>query len=108
MGFWAECWEEDDFLDRVHAGEQHRKSVDAYSEAAGRRHAVLECTNVVLVDAASLGVTGFLGSLLVFEAGTLLDGVVELGVAIAKFATVDEDLESFREERVIAVNSSQW
>ena len=108
MGFWAECRKEDDFFNRVDAGEQHRKSVDANAQATGWRHAVLEGTDVVLVDTAGLGIASFPGSLFVFEAGTLLDGIVEFGVAIAEFATIDEDLESFGQERVVAIDPGQW
>ena len=70
--------EQDDFLDRVDAGEQHRHTIHADAEAAGRRHAVLERAEVVLVDRSRLGVAGILGRLLVLEPRPLLDGIVEL------------------------------
>ena len=54
------------------AGGQHDQPIQADTHAAGRRHSILERTQVVLVDRTCLGVAGFLGGLLVFEAGALL------------------------------------
>jgi hypothetical protein len=42
-----------------------------------------------------------LGGLFVLEALPLLDGVVQLGVAVAQLAGVDEELEPLGEVRVV-------
>ena len=99
--------EEDHFLDRVDAGEQHHHPVHADAEPTGRRHAVLERPQVVLVDRARFGVAGVLGGLLLLEPQPLLDRIVELGVAVAQLAGVDEDLEPLGQPRVVAVDAGQ-
>ena len=99
--------EEDDVADRLDAGQHHHQPVDPDAEAAGRRHAVLERPQVVLVDRPPLGVTGVTGSLLLLEALALLDRVVELAVAVGQLAGVGEQLEALGEERVVAVDPGE-
>ncbi len=99
--------EEDDFLDRVDPGQQHGHTVHADAQPAGRRHAVLECPDVVLVDGAGLVVAGVLGGLLLLEPQALLDRIVELRVAVAEFARVDEDLEPLGEPRVVTIGAGE-
>ena len=68
----------------VRVGEQHHQPVDADAEAAGRRQAVLERPQVVLVDDHRLVVAGRLLPGLVLEAGPLLVGVDELAEGVAR------------------------
>ena len=44
---------------------------------------------------------------LVLEASPLLDGIVQLAVAVGQLAAEDEQLESFGEERVVAIRPGQ-
>ena len=78
------------------AGEQHDQPVDADAETAGRRQAVLERAEVVLVDVARLGVAGRLGARLGLEARALVDRVVELAVGVGELAPVDDRPRSAR------------
>ena len=89
--------EEDHLFDVVHAGEQHDEAVDADTEPSGRRHAVLEGAQVVLVDAAAFEVAGVACGLLLLEALPLLDRIVELAVAVGVLVAVDEQLEAIGE-----------
>src|SRR5437899_1073384 len=71
--------EEDDLADRAPTGQQHHDAVDPQSDAARRRHAVLQRLQEGLVEGLGLLVAGGLLAALFLEAGTLLVGVVELG-----------------------------
>ena len=57
-------------------GEQHRQAVDAHTHTARRRHAVLECADVVGVVAHCLVVAHILRLDLRAEALGLVNGVV--------------------------------
>ena len=49
-----------------------------------------------------------LASVLVLESGSLLDRVVQLAVAVGQLAAVDEQLEPFGQERIVAIDPGQW
>ena len=49
-------------------------------------------------------VAGVLGGLLVLEPSPLLDGIVQLRVAVAQLARIDEDLEPLGEPRIVAID----
>ncbi len=68
-------------------------AVDADAEAAGRRQAVLERAQVVLVDGHRLVVAGGLGRGLRLEGAPLLVGVGELAEGVADLAAGDDRLE---------------
>ncbi len=100
--------EQDHVADRLDPRQHHHEAVDADAQPAGRRHAVLEGAQVVLVDRAALGVAGVACTLLLLEALPLLDGVVELAVAVGELAGVGEQLEALGQERIGAVDPRQW
>ncbi len=52
--FWPHQREGDDVADRRLAGERHHQAIHAQAEACGRRHAVLERDDVVLVEVHGL------------------------------------------------------
>ena len=56
--FRTEGREEDHVTDGRRVGEQHHETVDADAEAAGRRQAVLERADVVLVDVHRFVIAG--------------------------------------------------
>ena len=66
--------EQDHLADRGHLGEQHHQPVDADPESAGRRQAVFERADVVLVDILGLLVARRLERRLGLEALALIDG----------------------------------
>ena len=78
--------EEDHVADRLDARDQHHQPVDADAEPAGRRQAVLERLDVVVVDGLGLLVAAGLQPRLVREALRLVDGIVELGVGVGELA----------------------
>ena len=100
--------EQDHIADRLDPRQHHHEAVDADAQPARRRHAVLEGAQVVLVDRAALGVAGIACTLLLPETLPLLDGVVELAVAVGELAGVGEQLEALGQERIGAVDPRQW
>ena len=66
-GFGLERGEQDHLADAGDAGEQHREPIDAQTHPARRWQAELECSEVVLVDRAGLGVARGAGARLGFE-----------------------------------------
>jgi hypothetical protein len=99
--------EEDHFIDARHAGEEHRDTIHSDAETARRRQTEFERAQIVLVDRAAFGVAGFLGGLLLFEACSLFDRVVQFGVPVGEFARTDEQLEALGEERIVAIGACQ-
>ena len=77
-----ELREEDDVADDLGAGEEHDEAVEADAEAAGRRHAVFQRADEVLVDLLDVLAR------LHLEGLALLEGIVLLGVAGAEFLAV--------------------
>ena len=63
---------EHDVSNRLCSGQHHDKPVDSDSDSAGRRHAVFEGEEKVLVDFLHLFTS------LLFEAATLHIGIVQL------------------------------
>ena len=82
--------EQDDVADGGGTGEHHDQAIDADADAASGWHAVFEGLDEVVVDLLLFFAAG-----LVFEAGFLDVGVVELGVAGADFLAVDDEFVNF-------------
>ncbi len=87
---------------------QHDQAVHADAEATGGGHAVFHGTQEVFVDGAGFIVACLFRLLLVFKAHSLFDWVVEFRIRIGKFATTDEQFETFGEEWVVAVDAGKW
>ena len=85
--------EQQHVADRGRIGEQHHQTVDADALAGGRRHAVLQRADVVLVELHGLLVPGFFLRHLFAKAFGLILGVVQLGKTIGDFASADKKLE---------------
>ena len=112
MGVWgfgllgAHEGEEDDVADGARAGEEHGEAVDADAFAGGRRQAVAEGADVVVVHRPWLrrrGPFGHLG----FEAAALVGGVVELGEGVADFEAADVELEALDPVGLVGLDSSR-
>src|SRR5258706_8800 len=73
----------------------HGEPVDADAEPAGRRHAVLERAQVVLVDLARR--LGVLARDLRLEALPLVDRIVQLGEGVRELPSVHEEFEALDE-----------
>ena len=93
--------EEDDLTDGVGVGQQHDAAVNTDTHTARGGHAVLQSVDEVLVHHAGLIVTGLTEGDLMLEAAPLIDGVVELGKGVGKFAMIDEELEALGEAGVL-------
>ncbi len=100
--FGVTCWflfgfhlrEEHDLSYGVFASHEHDESVDADADAGGGGHAILECSEEVLVDNHSLVVALVGETHLFFETLLLVDGVVELAISVGEFFAVDHELEA--------------
>ena len=75
-------------------GEEHHQPIDADALAAGRRHAVLERPDVVLVHGVRLGVALRALGELRLEAAALLGRIVELAEGVGHFEAADVELEA--------------
>ena len=85
----------------------HHEAVDADAEAAGRRHAVLERGQEVLVERLRLGVAGRRRAALLLEARALVVGIVELAERVRDLHAGDEELEALDQPRVVAASASR-
>ena len=92
--------EQENVTDSGAVGEQHDQTVDANAHAASRRHAVLESTDVIVVEAHGLVVAEVLGVNLSLEALSLIDGVVQLGEGVSVLVADDEQLETLGVVRI--------
>ncbi len=68
--------EEDDLAHALGAGQQHHQAIDSNADAAGRRHALLERADEILVVGLGLLVAPLQLGRLLIEAATLLVGIV--------------------------------
>ena len=84
-------------------GEQHREPVDAEANTAGRRHAVFERTQEVVVDEHGFIVAAFHEFYLFFKTFPLLDGVVQFAVGVGDLFAVAHEFEAFHQARFAAV-----
>src|SRR5471032_740622 len=92
---------QDHVADREAVGEQHDEAIDADPFAAGRREAVFERADVVLVHRVRLEVAARAVLQLSFEAPALLDRVVELAEGVRDFEAADVQLEALDGVRVV-------
>src|SRR5437867_3600801 len=89
--------EEDHLADRRLVGQEHGQSVDPDAQATGRRHAVLERDQEVLVERVRLLVAGPPGRGLLLEARPLVARVVQLGERVAQLEATGVPLEPLDE-----------
>ena len=76
-------------------------SIDANADAGGRRHAVAKCTNVIFVEYHRFFISALAFRHLIYEPVILLFRVVKLTKAVSHFHTVDEQLETFGDLRIL-------
>src|SRR5262249_5361860 len=86
--------EEDDVADAILVGEEHHETLNTAAKAAGGRHANLKRLKVVLVEHLCLVVAALALARLVFEAGALIQWVIELGEALAQLEAARVGLEA--------------
>ena len=94
LGAFAQRGEEQHLAQRVRAGDQRDEAVDADAEPAGRRHAVLQRDQEILVRQLDLVVSLGGEPGLRDHALALLDGVVQLRVGVRDLVPQHEDLEA--------------
>src|SRR5438046_9495157 len=110
MGRWRRCrrvrfrshWLDEDYVRALEYG-MPPAAVAADSLARRRRHAVLERSDVVLVEPVRLGVAAREELPLLAEAGELVDRVVQLAVRVGQLAPSDKELEPVHEGGVVAL-----
>src|SRR5690606_16244180 len=91
--------EQDHVTDRGLIREQHRQPIDADADTTGRRHAVLECAQVVLVELLRFLVAALTQRDLRLEALALVERVVQFTERVRDLATRDHQLEAFDQLR---------
>lgn len=95
--------EGENLLDRVVVGEEHDHAVNTHTPTTSRWQTVLQSLAESLVDKLGLVVTLLLLAGLLFEAKTLVKGIVQLGVSVDNLLLADESLETLAETLVAAV-----
>ena len=88
-------------------GQEHHEAVDTYSEAPRRRQAVLEGTDVVLVDGMGFLITGSACSGLSLETVTLIERVIQFRERVRIFRTGDHQFEPLGEAGIVAVQTRE-
>lgn len=97
------CGEEEHVSDGCGIGEEHTHSVDTESYTACGRHTDLECVHEVFVCSVRFLIALREELFLSFEALSLVDGVVKLGVRVRHLPAVHEELEALDVVRVIGL-----
>src|SRR5712691_12081273 len=92
--------EQDDVADRGLVGEDGDQPVDPEAHAPGGRKAIFERGEEVLVHGMRLLVARGARPRLVFEASSLVIGLVKLGEGVGDLLAGDEELEPIRQPRV--------
>ncbi len=85
---------QDDITNRRAVGQQHDEPIDADALAGGRRQAVLEGADVVLVHDVRFEVAGGPAGQLGLEAAALLRRIVELAEGVGHLEAADVELEA--------------
>ena len=107
-GFRAHVRKQQHITNRGRIGEQHYQAVNANPLTRGRRHTVLQRTNIILVKMHGLKITGILVPDLLTKTFRLVFGIVQLGKTIGNFTATDKELEAVGNKRVIIIASRQW
>ena len=81
-------------------GEEHDEAVDADAFAGGRRHAVFEGAQKILVDSMGFFVPGFMLGGLGFESLTLIERVIQFREGVGDFTARNIELETIGERRI--------
>ena len=105
--FGAHLGEEQYILDGRGAGHHHHQAIDADADTSGRRHAVFEGAQEILVDVHRFVVAALQQGHLRLEAFALIDRVVQLGVAVGHFLAGYHQFEAFGELGIVAVAFGQ-
>ncbi len=93
-GFGAHLGKKQHVLNGLRIRQKHDEPVDADAHPAGRRHAVLERPQEILVDEHRLVIAARAELQLVLEPGALVVRVVQLAVAVREFRAVEHELEA--------------
>ncbi len=88
-------------------GQQHDQPVNADALANRRRHAIFQCTHVIMVVMHSLFVARLFLYHLLAEACRLVFCIVELGKAVGQLAPADKKLEALGHKRIIVAAARQ-
>src|SRR3989338_9380982 len=97
--------EEDDVADRGLIREQHHEAVNADPLARRRRHSIFQRAQEILVHVAGFHVAGGFRVGLLLEALALVNRVVELREAVRHFASVDIELETIDDIRILLIRA---
>ena len=81
--------------------EKHNHAVDAIANAARWWHAVLKCTDEVVIVLHGLLVTLTLSLHLGSKALLLVNGVVELGICVCVLCAADNELKAVGQTRIV-------
>lgn len=95
--------ESKNLLDTVVVGKEHDQPVNTHTPSTGRRQTILQRSTEVLVDELGLLVTLVLLAGLLFEAQTLVEGVIQLGIGVDNLLLADEGLKTLAQTGVLAV-----
>ena len=96
-------WEEEDFLNLGLSGKEHHEAVDTDTHARCWRHAIFQSAEEVLVDNHCLIVTAAGEHHLFLETCALVYRVVKLGIGVSHLLTINHQLETLGEFRVLAM-----
>ena len=95
--------EEEYILNGYLAGKQHGQALYAKAYACRRRHAILQCTEKIIIDKHGFFIATLHVLYLLFKALALLYGGVELAVGIGYFLAIDYKLKALYEAGLAAV-----
>src|SRR5205823_10111970 len=99
--------EQDDVADRWLVRDEGDQAVDAQTHAAGRRKAVFERGEEVLIHRMRFLVAGSAGPRLVLETGSLVIRIVELRKGVGDLLTGEEELETVGQPWVTGAPTGQ-
>jgi len=82
---------------------QHGQSVDAYSQSGSRRHAILQRAQEIVVHSHRFVIAFLCQFQLLFKAFKLIERVVQLGIGIGYFLSVDIEFKALYQPGLLAV-----
>ena len=106
LHFRSEQRKQNDLADGLCVGQQHHESVDADTQSTGGRHAVPQCADEIVVHFGHRVFFRLAGELLRKEL-FLEVRVVQLGISVGQFHSLDEQFESFGNFRVVLLPLGQ-
>src|SRR5690606_4496655 len=101
--FRSHLREQEYILDRNMSGKKHTESIDTNTDTSSWRHTIFQCAQEIVIDKHGFIVATLHQLYLIFKALALVDWVIQLGVSVCYFFTIDHEFKSFHQSGLITM-----